>query len=48
MELESKTLPRGSTPPNNIGPHPDYSNSHLPPSCKYLSADEQYPEGPSV
>ncbi len=29
--LKARPLPRGNTPPNNIEPHLDYSNSQLPP-----------------
>ena len=47
-KLKARPPPRGNTPPNNIEPHLDYSDSQLPPSYDYLYADEQYPEGPSA
>jgi hypothetical protein len=36
-EIQTRPPPRGNTPPNNIEPHLDYSNSQLPSPARHRS-----------
>ena len=40
--------PKANAPPKSVEPHLVYSDSQLPPSYRYLYADQPYPENVSA